>query len=182
MPLTPTKVSRTPLHHRAINVRGYLREDGLFDIEGHLRDTKDADFRLQSGLRRAGQPVHEMWLRLTINKTLDIVDAEAATDAMPYEGYCDHIVPEYRALIGLSIRPGFTYRIKELFGGVRGCTHITDLIGIVATTAFQTLAGQVRLDGDTQPFQLDRCHALRVDGDAVAVHYPRWYIAPRPGR
>lgn len=176
MPLSTPKSGRKPLHRRVISVQGYLRDDGLYDIEGHLCDTKAVDFKLQSGMRAAGTPIHEMWLRLTINQQLDIVDAEAVTDAMPYEGACDQIVPEYRALIGLSIRPGFTYRIRELFGGTRGCTHITDLIGSVATTAFQTLAGQIKQGGEKQPFQLDRCHALRVGGDVVAQYYPRWHV------
>ncbi len=175
MPLSPPKSARKPLHHRAISVRGYVRDDGLFDIEGHLGDTKAVDLKLQSKHLPAGEPIHEMWLRITIDKNLNIVDAEAVTDAMPYEGTCDQIVPEYRALIGLSITPGFTHRVKTLFGGTRGCTHLTDLIGIVATTAFQTLAGQPGQNRDQQPFQLDRCHALRVDGDTVAEYYPRWH-------
>jgi len=30
-------------------------------------------------------------------------------------------------------------------------------------------------DAAEQPFQIDRCHALRADGEAVRIHYPRWY-------
>ena len=29
------------------------------------------------------------------------------------------------------------------------------------------------------PFQLDRCHALRTDGEVVRLHYPRWHRQPR---
>ena len=28
-----------------------------------------------------------------------------------------------------------------------------------------------------RPFQIDRCHALRSDGEAVRAYYPRWYRA-----
>ena len=39
MPLS-TSAPRQLMHNRAIECRGYQREDGLWDIEGHLVDTK----------------------------------------------------------------------------------------------------------------------------------------------
>src|SRR5512140_78783 len=175
MPL-PEAAAREPLHRREIEIQGYKRADGLFDIEGRLVDTKPYDFKLAAGIRHAGEPVHEMWLRITIDRTLTIVDAEAAMDAMPYTGHCDAIVPHYRKLVGLAIRPGYQKKLKELFGDVRGCTHITELCGALATAAFQTLAGQRVQDPDQRPFQLDRCHALEATQPVVAKYYPRWYL------
>ncbi len=175
MPLSPPKTARQALHHRAISVRGYKRDDGCFDIEGHLHDTKDMEFKVASGLRPAGSSVHSMWLRITIDRNMTIIDAEASSDAMPYAGYCDQIAPKYKKLIGLALRPGFTRSVKEIFNGTRGCTHITDLIGSVATTAFQTIAGQGLQDPTKIPFQLDKCHALALDAPAVARFYPKWY-------
>ena len=185
MPLPEPKAKREPLHRRAIEIRGWKREDGLFDIEGHLVDTKDVDLRLAAGVRRAGEPIHSMWLRLTIDRNLTIVDAEASTDAMPYVNECDRITPDYRKLVGLAIRPGYHQRVKELFAGVLGCTHITELAGTLATAAFQTLAGQGFQDPARKPFQLDRCHALDATKPTVARYYPEWYrgtdpIAPAP--
>lgn len=179
MPL-PDTVARQPIHTRAIEIRGYRREDGLFDIEGHLVDTKPYDFKLAAGLRPAGEPVHDMWLRITVDRTLTIVDAAAATDAMPYVGACDAITPDYRKLVGLAIRPGYPQRLKELFGGVRGCTHITELAGALATAAFQSMAGQGLQPPDRKPFQLDRCHALDATGPVVARYYPKWYTGEAP--
>jgi len=180
MPLSDPKAPREPLHRREIEIRGFRREDGLYDIEGRLVDTKAYDFKLAAGVRRAGEPVHAMWLRITIDRTLTIVDAEAAMDAVPYAGYCDDIAPHYRKLIGIAIRPGYLKRLKELFGDVRGCTHITELAGALATAAFQTLAGQRVQDPDQRPFQLDRCHALDATKPAVAKFYPRWYRGTEP--
>lgn len=174
MPLSAPTASRSPVHHRQISVHGYSRDDGNFDIEGHLQDTKAIDFKLQSGVRLAGEPVHSMWLRITIDHTLTIVDAEASSDAVPYEGYCEQIAPEYKKLVGLAIRPGFSGQVRKLFGGTRGCTHVTDLIGIVATTAFQTVAGHIPQAPERMPFQLDKCHALALDAPAVARFYPQW--------
>ena len=58
---------------------------------------------------------------------------------------------------------------------MRGCTHITELAGSLATAAFQTLAGQGQQDPARKPFQLDRCHALALTAPSVARYYPRWY-------
>ena len=180
MPLPAPAAPRQPLHHRDITVRGYQRDDGLFEIEGHLHDTKEVDFKVASGRRAAGESIHSMWLRITIDRTLTIVAAEAVTDAMPYAGYCDRITPDYAKLIGLAIRPGFVNRVRELLGGTSGCTHITDLVGVVATTAFQTIAGQGLQAPGSKPYQLDRCHALALSGPAVARYYPQWYKGDQP--
>jgi hypothetical protein len=173
--LDPT-VAREPLHRRHIEIQGYKRADGLYDIEGHLVDAKPYDFKLAAGIRPAGEPVHSMWLRITVDRTLTIEDAAAAMDAMPYVDHCDQIVPAYRKLIGLAIRPGYHNRLKELLGGIRGCTHITELAGSLATAAFQTMAGQRVQDAQKKPFQIDRCHALAATGAVVAKYYPRWYL------
>ena len=161
MPLPEPKAAREPLHHRSIQIRGYKRDDGLYDIEGHLVDTKPYDLKLAAGVRHAGEPIHGMWLRITIDRTLTIVEADAAMDATPYSGHCEKIAPDKH--------------LKELFGGVRGCTHVSELAAALATAAFQTMAGQRVQDPDKRPFQLDRCHALDATGQVVARHYPRWY-------
>ena len=66
MPLSPP-TARKLLHTRTVSCHGYQRDDGLWDIEGHLVDGKtygfDNDHR---GVVNAGEPVHEMWLRLSI--------------------------------------------------------------------------------------------------------------------
>ncbi len=177
--LEPT-VAREPLHRRAIEIQGYKREDGLYDIEGHLVDTKPYDFKLAAGVRPAGNPIHGMWLRITVDRSLTIIDAAAAMDAMPYVSHCDQIVPAYRMLVGLAIRPGYHQRVKELLGGVRGCTHITELAGALATAAFQTMAGQRIQPAEQKPFQIDRCHALAAAGPVVGRYYPKWYRGTEP--
>jgi hypothetical protein len=171
---------REPLHTRSIEIRGYKRADGLYDIEGRLVDTKPHDFRLAAGVRKAGEPIHSMWLRITIDRNLVIVDAEARMDAVPYVDHCDTIEPAYRKLVGLAIRPGYQQKLKELFGGVKGCTHVTELAAALATGAFQTMAGQKVQDPAKKPFQLDRCHSLDSTGPAVARYYPRWYRGTEP--
>jgi len=178
MPLPEPTAARTPLHRRTIEIRGWKREDGLYDIEGHLLDRKDVDFKLSTGVRAAGRPVHSMWLRITVDAKLQIVEAVASTDEMPYPGECGRISPDYRKLVGLAIRPGYNQRVKELLGSVHGCTHLTELAGTLATAAFQTLAGQVAQDPERKPYQLDKCYALATTSPSVERYYPRWYRKP----
>jgi hypothetical protein len=177
MPLPVTEVERELTHTRRVRFEGYKRSDGLWDIEAHLSDAKNHDFRMKTGVRRAGQPIHDMWLRVTIDSSLTILDATASSDAVPYPGGCDTIAPAYKRLIGLNLAKDFRKRVREALGGLRGCTHLTELLGGLPTAAIQTFAGELPEDGQdgVKPFQLDQCHALDTTGQTVKVWYPKWY-------
>ena len=161
---------------RAVTYEGYRRGDDLFDIEGHLTDVKDHDYKLLTGVRRAGEPVHDMWIRLTIGGDYLIRAIEVRTDEMPYPGACDLITPAYDKLVGASLLHGFRRTLQEAMGGVRGCSHLTELLSHAPTAAIQMFAGLRReIEGDERPFQLDRCHALETTTETVRRYYPRWY-------
>ena len=81
MPLSLPISRRVLKHTRAIHVQAFARDDGLWDLDAHITDIKTRDAKLASGLRLAGSPMHDLWLRLTINTQLVIVDAEAVSDA-----------------------------------------------------------------------------------------------------
>jgi len=177
MPLSPTNVPRTRLHTRRVTYEGYRRDDGLFDIDAHMSDAKDADFMLLTGLRPAGEPVHDMHVRVTIDRDFNVVAIEARTDRMPYPGACDRIGPDYFKLVGANLVNGFRKRLHDAMGGVHGCTHLTELLGYLPTAAVQTFAGLRKREdeGAGKPFQLDRCHALETTTDTVREYYPKWY-------
>lgn len=176
MPLAAPASPRQRLHTRQVIYQGYQRADGLFDIEGHIVDVKDHDMPLLSGVRPAGEPVHDMWVRVTIDRGYTIREIEAQSDRVPYPGGCDTIGPDYKVLIGANLLQGFRKRLHDSMGHVRGCTHITDMLGSLPTAAIQTFAGLQREDtGDGKPFQLDRCHALETTTETVRKYYPRWY-------
>src|SRR5262245_66432830 len=77
MPLPTPTVSRTLMHTRRVRFEAYKRADGLWDLEARLTDVKPVDYRLSSGIRPAGTPVHDMWIRLTVDRALTIVDARS---------------------------------------------------------------------------------------------------------
>ena len=190
----PPATSRRVLKHsRVIEIEAYAREDNLWDIDARIRDIKTRDATLATGVRPAGMPIHDLGLRISINTNFDIIDAVAVSSAHPYPGYCDAITPDYTKLIGLNLLRQFRHEVKLRLGGDRGCTHITELVQILPTAAMQAFAGEVlqineaisansspnssaetSTEQDKQPFQLGRCHALKLTGGAVATYYPRW--------
>ena len=183
MPLS-LPVSRSLRHTRDITVEAYARDDGLWDLDASIRDVKTRDIPLASGTRPGGSPVHDLKLRITIDRKLNIVDAEAASDAVPYPGFCETIGPAYKKLVGLSLMNHFRLHLKDRLSGVLGCTHLTELANILPTAAIQAYANDVikTRDGDgddvlpDRPFQIDKCHALRADGPGVEKYYPRWVL------
>lgn len=189
MPL-PQTTSRRALHHtRAITIEAFAREDGLWDLDAHITDIKTYDATFASGVRMAGAPVHDLHIRITIDAEMTIVEAHAASNAVPYPGYCDTIGPEYTKLAGLNLMQNFRYALKSRFADIAGCTHLTELAQLLPTAAVQAFAGTDQHAGHRandeiparKPFQLDRCHALRTDGPAVAKYYPRWVAKPADG-
>jgi hypothetical protein len=156
---------------------GFRREDGLFDLEARLTDVKDHDYELLTGVRGAGDPVHDMWVRVTLGSDYVIRTIEVCTDAMPYTGACDRIEPAYAKLIGVSVLHGFRRTLHDTMGGVRGCSHVTELLSHLPTATIQMFAGLRREieEGEGKPFQLDRCHALETTTDTVRQYYPQWY-------
>lgn len=172
---------RVPSHTRRLEIRGYERADGLWDIEGHLTDTKPFDYYDDDRPRKKDEPIHDMWLRLTIDEDLRVHAAEAHTAAGPY-GICAEINPNFAALAGLTIGPGWSRRVRERVGGVHGCTHLMEMLGQMGTTAMQTLwakqaeafrARSERIEAPP-PGLLDSCYAWRRDGPVIGRKFPAY--------
>ena len=133
---------REDRHSRQVNCHGYVRKDGLLDIEGELIDTKAYDFPSTSrGVITSGTPIHHMQVRITIDFDMVIQRSEAITIHGPY-AVCPKGAENITGLIGLQIGPGWKRKVQAAIGGPKGCTHITELMGPMATTAFQTLYGE----------------------------------------
>ena len=182
MPLTEA-LTRQKIHHRKIDSQGYLREDGLWDIETRLIDSKDeATKGLERGEIKAGEPIHDISLRITIDSELLIKDIEASTDFAPMNA-CSEPNPWYKKLIGEKIESGWGAKVKSIFVGVKGCTHINDMLTIAATTAFQTvypwfMQQAVNQHGVEKAFRhvaevmLNNCHGFSQQGEMISQHWP----------
>ncbi len=188
MPLS-APAPREHLHTRQVECRGFRRVDGLWDIEGHMTDRKTYSFPSdERGEVTAGTPVHDMWIRLTLDDKFSIHAIEAVTDASPFN-LCPAITPNFQRLVGLSIGPGFTGRMRERLGGVEGCTHLVELMGPLATTAFQTIFSAKERERPEsanggapapdrprkRPRLIDTCHAFASDSPVTKRIWPEFY-------
>jgi Protein of unknown function (DUF2889) len=134
-------VTREELHHRAIDLRFFGRNDGLFEVEGRLIDTKSHAFRrmLAETDTPPGQRLHDITVRLVLDSELQVHSANAEMRATPFH-ICPGATGTLQPLVGLRIGSGWNKRVRELLGGAASCTHIVELLGPMATTVLQGLA------------------------------------------
>jgi hypothetical protein len=177
--LLPVDPDLELLHTRDYQVRSYRKGANLL-IRGAVRDRKPAGMYLE------GDPepleIHHMVVDLEIaHPSMEIVDARVVFETHPHTS-CPSITDHYHHLVGLSISRGFTHKVRELFGGPRGCTHTTALLQAMAPVAIQSnwsmrAAGEggVRLPRPRTPderrqmmmFNLNTCHVWAEDGERM---------------
>ena len=132
-------VKRKLLHNRNVSLKGFIRDDELFEVEAELIDTKNYNFQnFERGTIKKDEPIHHMKIRLVLDDNLYVIDAEAKTENSPYY-ICKNANSNFKKIIGLQIKSGWKRQITKLIGGINGCTHITELLSSVATAAFQTI-------------------------------------------
>ena len=186
MPLKEPAV-REFITRRTITCEGYSREDRLLDVEGRLVDVRGFDVpRESTNAVQAGQPVHDMSVRLTVDENLQIHAVESVTDAAPFP-LCREVTPDMQRLVGLTIGAGFKKRMLELIGGTDGCTHIRTLLEALSGVAVHTVSGATHdrgmsafwsrfgERGSRPPALVDSCHAYAADGDNVQRLFPLHY-------
>lgn len=153
---------REELHHRQIDLRFYRRRDGLYEIEGRLVDTKQHAFRRQLASEDAppGAPLHDITVTLVINGDMQVIDAMAGMQTTPFE-VCTGATQTLAPLKGLQLSAGWNRKVRDLLKGAASCTHIVELLGPMATTAFQGLAPE-RLSALNDPAN-EHLHRARVN-------------------
>ena len=162
-------------HNRTIEGKGYKREDGLWDIEVFLFDCKTYSFKNKHrGYVSAGEPLHDMAVRLTLNDEKKIINIEAVINASPYN-ICPQAVKNCQKLKGERVIAGFNRKVIKVLGGEKGCRHITDLLSHAGTIAYQTLWKE-KTGSDSDVITLEEaksiekkfvnsCFALKKDGE-----------------
>jgi hypothetical protein len=184
MSLSPA-APRRHLHTHNITCEGYERDDGLFDIEARIVDTKTYEVtEPYRGLRKAGEHVHDMELRLTLDRDMVVKEIDVATRHAPYDA-CFSVAGAYKGLIGAKVGGGWRRAVNDAVGGTRGCTHLRELLMPAATVAFQTMgswpkAGKVATEaapdqGKRKPYFIDGCKAWAADGPVVQRLFPLHY-------
>lgn len=172
MPLSDPQ-PRDPIHLRDIELRGYKRHDGLFELEGKLVDRKTVPFNAIAGrAREAHEPIHDIRVRLTIDIQMRVVAAEASSDATPYD-LCTTAGAALQGLVGVDMRTGWTRAVRDLAGGNRGCTHMQEVLRVLNALAFQMMVLFWRdLPDDGTSGLIDTCVAFASDSPVIALRWP----------
>ncbi len=180
---------RRPMHTRSVICEGFLRDDGFWEVEAWLRDTKpftqSADqFR---GELRPGDPVHDIGLRIAIDDGMTIREAQAMMRETPYPT-CIEVEPILARLVGERIGPGWREILRRKIGRIETCTHLMELLGPAVTTLYQTMShgkqpeGRDALDDQQtsgkRPFFIGGCHSWRADGPIVSAKFPQFATEP----
>jgi len=171
------------IHERSYIVRAYRNGDEGIILRGAVRDQKPPGLYIVDD----NEPltVHHMIVDLTIAMpSLEITAAKAVLEVHPHAS-CPRIEDHYANLVGLSIARGFTHKVRELFGGPRGCTHTTALLQAMAPVAIQSIwsfrMAQTEGGAPSGPFDtaaaregvlatnLNSCHVWAEDSEHVAT-------------
>lgn len=186
---SPQVPNRVEIHNRSLEFRCFHRDDGLWDIEAALLDTKP--YVIGKHRRyEAGEPIHRMKVRLTIDDDMIVRDLAAVMENRPYEE-CVSAIEPMRAVVGLKMGAGWRREVDRVIGGIVGCTHMRELLYNAATAAFQSLpAHRAHLAkasehtygvSDSPPLHLDKCKSWAIDGPVVKREMPRFYQPDRRG-
>ena len=188
------------IHERAYVVRAYRKDESTLLIRGAVRDQKPP------GLYIPDDPepltVHHIIVDLHIAvPSLEIKQARAVMETHPHNN-CPTIEDHYQNLEGLSIARGFTHKVRELFGGPRGCTHTTALLQAMAPVAMQSMWSfrvmeSMKTGAPSTPtgfdptearqramlMNLNTCHIWAEDGEMIAsirsggeMEVPVWVV------
>lgn len=185
MPDLPAATPRRPIHSRQLSFEGFLRDDGLWDIDCTLTDTKSHPAPLlERGVVPPGVPLHLLRVRLTVDDTLTIRDVQSAVEYAPF-GECRQAADEpMRRLVGLTMGRGWRQALNAAIGGTSGCTHLRELVFNAATAAFQMIPHFKESEGGTRmphfepgaepPFYVDQCMSWAGDGPVVMRYMPQF--------
>jgi hypothetical protein len=182
-PFGDAAIDREEVHFRRIDMRGYRRNDGLYEVEGRVTDRKADDFTPASDgyYVAAGEAVHDMGVRLVFDERLVVHEVQSFTRAAPYR-QCPEAGPSLQAIKGLRMTSGWGREVRTRLGGAQSCTHLMELLMPLATVAYQTLGGTPPgrpepVDANGRPVKIDSCYAYAAERELV---HQRWPAYARP--
>jgi hypothetical protein len=183
LPLS-TPNPRRPMHTRRVEYSGFLRDDGLWDIEGELHDSKPHPFEIQGeGQWAPNQAVHHMRIRVTLDNAMVIQAIEAVMDSHPHDP-CPQALAPMQRMVGTRMSGGWRQAIERHLGNEQGCTHLRELLYNMATAAYQTMVDVsfAAPDDGRPPPHLGKCLTWGFNSPVVERVYPlffRWQPPPK---
>ena len=184
MPLSPSS-PRREIHHRVIDMKAYAREDGLYDIEAHLVDRKRYEsVQFSSGdSRPAGQPIHDLSVRVTVDDDYVVRAIEAASDVTPYP-LCKEAESTLQVIVGERIASGWSSKVKQHLRGAASCTHLMEMLIPLGTTAYQGIRSLQRAVngkvGARAEVRVDSCYSYGAHRAVIREFWPQHYRPLQP--
>jgi len=154
------QIKGVPVHERRLELRSYPLEDGRLIIEGWLRDERLVDGYHWNGVPRERGVVHWMCIRFLVGDwPLTILDAEGEMPDIPHP-LCSSTLEGIKRAVGIKIVAGYSEEIRRIFGGVRGCNHLTHLMMVMGTAALHGYWTQDSRERRPVPRSLEGFEAL----------------------
>jgi hypothetical protein len=165
--------TRREVHHRSIDMHTFARDDGLFDVEARLIDRKPFDYVRPSSPQPvpAGQPLHDLWVRLTLDGNFVVRAIEASSDVTPW-ALCREAEATLQVLVGEPVARGWSAKVKERLRGAAGCTHLMEMLVTLGTTALQGIRGSDPNRRLTAEGKIDTCYAYARQRSVVKMLWP----------
>lgn len=154
------------LHRRSIEHQTWMHEDGSLEIESRLIDSKAYD--TQIGFNRplpAGEPVHDMTIRILLGPDLLIREIQLRMDSAPFD-ICPEVIRRFEDLQGAGMGKGWNSFLSMRFSGTGGCRHLIDLLRGMGTVVFQSMPGK-GWTSESLERMADSCHAFRQGGPVM---------------
>ncbi len=131
---------RTRFFSRNISVEAIETGPESFLLTGTLTDERLLPYRhYLSGTMRDPGVIHKMVVEMEVSvPELRIMSARARMPSVPNDD-CLQISGCVEKILGLSIKRGFTKKVRDLLGETRGCLHLTNLILAMGSAAAQAL-------------------------------------------
>lgn len=124
-------------HERTITLSTFRAGDDRIVAQGRLREMRLMEYYLFTGEKRPAGPLHDFTIRLLLavpDLLIEEVDAEMAS--FPRED-CPAVLDGIRKIRGMRIESGFTMKVRSMFSGIKGCTHLTHLLLAMAPAIMQ---------------------------------------------
>ena len=173
------------LHNREYDVRSFRIDATTIVLRGAVRDIKPAGMYMVDDTEPL--VVHHMVVDLTVDvSTMTITDAATVMEVHPHPT-CTAIIAHSDKLFGISLSRGYNSKVRELFGGPRGCSHIGALLAAMGPIGVQTMwslriantrdsGGRLWSSSETSPedrraisaMNINSCHVWDEDGEHVA--------------
>ena len=160
----------------------------MWDIEATLLDMKPYAYTVHRRYVEAGQPIHGMKVRLTVDDDMVVRDLVAVMEYHPFQE-CKAAIAPMHAIIGLKMGAGWRKAVDDAIGRIKGCTHMRELLYNAATAAYQslpshkaylkTMSGAVSDVLEAPPAHLDKCKSWALDGAVVQREMPQFYVSKR---